>query len=53
MVAEGASRSAIKSATRMIAAPRMILARIAGIPEERANALAEGPLDAFLRAIGE
>ena len=31
--------------------PRMILARIAGIPEERVAALAEGPLDAFLAAI--
>ena len=32
-------------------APRVILARIAGIPEERIDQLAEGPLDAFLAAI--
>ncbi len=31
---------------------RVILARIAGIPEERINPLAEGPLDTFLAAIG-
>jgi hypothetical protein len=33
-------------------APRVILARIAGIPEERIDQLAESPLDAFLAAIG-
>jgi hypothetical protein len=33
-------------------APRVILARIAGIPEERIDPLAEGPLDAFMAAIG-
>jgi hypothetical protein len=32
--------------------PRVILARIAGVPEERIDQLAEGPLDAFLAAIG-
>lgn len=32
--------------------PRVILARIAGIPEERIDQVAEGPLDAFLAAIG-
>jgi hypothetical protein len=33
-------------------APRVILARIAGIPEERIDQLAEGPLDAFFAALG-
>jgi hypothetical protein len=32
--------------------PRVILARIAGVPEERIDALAEGPLDGFLAVIG-
>lgn len=31
---------------------RVILGRIADIPEERINQLAEGPLDAFVSAIG-
>jgi hypothetical protein len=31
---------------------RVVLGRIAGIPEERINELAMGPLDAFLSAIG-
>jgi hypothetical protein len=30
----------------------VVLGRIAGIPEERINELAMGPLDAFLSAIG-
>ncbi len=33
-------------------AARVILGRIAGIPEERVNKLVEGPLDAFLSEIG-
>jgi hypothetical protein len=32
--------------------PQVILARMAGIPEEQIDALAEGPLEAFLAAIG-
>lgn len=33
-------------------ATRIVLGRIAGIPEERVIPLAAGPLDAFLSAIG-